>query len=186
MIAYSKILPLIICVSFILPVFPVFSEDNTKVTISEIHYQEKEITELSEIPLSAAKAGPHDKKLNHKVDELIGLLEAHKKSAEQGTDIDLLQEKVKEINTLLEEQKAGPPQLTLKEFQSSLCFNCHGPNDFSLSDKTRKQWRRLIEEDGHAIFENISWETPFQKHQILQFLIENAGNYRSEGIGVWE
>jgi len=185
-IAYSKILPLIICVSFFLPVFPVFSEENTKVTISEIHYQEKKISELSEIPLSAVQSGPHDKKLTHKVDELIDLLEAHKKSAEQGTDIDLLQEKVKEVNRLLEEQKAGPPQITLKEFHTSLCFSCHDINDFSPSDKTRKQWRRLIEEDGHAIFENISWETPFQKHQVLQFLIENAGNYRSEGIGVWE
>ena len=186
MIVYNRILFIVIFASFILPVFPVFSENSSKVTISEIHYQEKEISELSEIPISGANGGPQDKRLTHKVDELINLLEAHKKSAEQGTDIKLLKEKVEEINTLLEEQKAGPPPITLKEFHTSLCFNCHDISDFSPSDKTRKQWRRLIEEDGHAIFENISWETPFQKHQILKFLVENAGTYRSEGIGVWE
>lgn len=186
MIAYSKILPLVICASFILPVFPVFSENTKKVTILEIHYQEKKIKELPEIPLSAANAGSQDKKLTRKVDELIDLLEAHKKSVDQETDMGLIQEKVKEVNKLLEEQKTGPPRITLKEFQSSLCFNCHAPNDFLPSDKTRKQWMRLIEEDGHAIFENISWKTPFQKHQILKFLVENAGTCRAEGIGVWE
>ena len=186
MIAFKKIWLLCVFFSLIVPVSPGFSQNHDNLLISKIHFKEKEINELSEIPLHVSKSNPPDKKFALKVDELIDLLEAHKRAAEQGRDIDLLQKKVTEINKLLEERKNGPAKMTINEFHRSLCFNCHGVNDFSPSDRTPKQWRRLIEDDGHAIFENISWDTPFQKNQIAEFLIENAGTYRAEGIGLWQ
>ena len=181
----KKLLSLIVILNCILIVPPTLSQNNDNIIISRIQYTEKEITELSEIPLLVTKDKKRDEVFKHKVDELIDLLEVHKKAAEQGQDIDRLQEKVIEINQLLEEQKAGPPKISVIEFHHSICFKCHTVNDFSPKDKTQKQWRRLIEDDGHAIFKNISWETPDQKSQILEFLLDNAGSYRAEGIGLW-
>lgn len=161
------------------------AENDDYKLISKIQYTEKQISELSEISLYATKDKVHNEQFNNKVDELIYLLEMHKKAAEEGQDIDRLEETVKEINELIEDKKKGPPKFSMNDFHSSLCFKCHNIIDFSPSDKTMKQWRRLLEEDGHSIFEQISWESPYQKSQILEFLIENAGTYRAEGIGVW-
>jgi hypothetical protein len=162
-----------------------FADENEHVLISKIQYTAKQINELSEIPLYATKDTSHREQFNNKVDELIDLLESHKKAAEQGQGIDRLEATVSEINELIEVQKTGPPKLSLNDFNSSICFKCHTVNDFSPSDKTQKQWRRLLEDDGHSIFEKISWDSPYQKSQILEFFYDNAGNYRAEGIGVW-
>jgi hypothetical protein len=80
-----------------------------------------------------------------------------------------------------EEQKNGPPKIFLDDFHNAICFKCHTVNDFSPHDKTQKQWRCLIEANGHAIFAMISWETSYQKKQILEFLLKNAGPCRGEG-----
>jgi len=180
-----KIIIVIFCVSFTLLISISNAENNDQELIFKIQYTEKQISELPEIPLYATKNKAHNEQFNNKVDELIDLLEAHKKAAEQGRDIDQLQEKVFEINHLLEEQKVGPPRISVTEFYHSICFKCHTVNDFLPTDRTQKQWRRLIEDDGHAIFANISWESPYQKDQVLEFLIENAVSYRAEGIGLW-
>jgi hypothetical protein len=180
-----KTIIMIFCVSFILLTSISIAENNAQELISKIQYTEKQISELSEIPLYATKIETNKAQFTNKVDELIDLLEAHKKAAEHGQDIDRLEATVKEINELIEIQKTGPPKFSINDFHSSLCFQCHTVNDFSPSDKTQKQWRRLIEEDGHSIFEEISWDNAYQKNQILEFLIENAGTYRAEGIGVW-
>jgi len=172
-------------VSFILLIGISIAENNNPELISKIRYTEKQISELPEIPLSPTKDKIHKDQFNNKVDELINLLESHKKAVEQGQDIDRLEATVKEINELIEIQKTGPPKFSVNDFHSSLCFQCHDVNDFSASDKTQKQWRRFLEEDGHSIFEEIPWENPYQKNQILEFLIENAGTYRAEGIGLW-
>ncbi|MGM0453419.1 MAG: hypothetical protein ACQERN_09675 [Thermodesulfobacteriota bacterium] len=74
------------------------------------------------------------------------------------------------------------------EFSESICFKkCHQPADFSPAEKTRKQWRLLIGEDGHAIFKEINWESTRQKQRVMQYLLENAKNANAdaEGIGVW-
>jgi len=162
------------------------SESRKPAPIAEIQYIEKEIIELPEIGTFASKKNTKDAAFYSKVDELIGLLEQHKNAAEDGQQIDILQEKVEEVNDLLKLQSQGPPKIGLKEFDNSLCFRCHNTKDFSPSDKTSKQWRLLIEDNGHAIFDEILWEYPNQKEQILNFLLENAGNYRAEGIGVWD
>jgi hypothetical protein len=76
-----------------------------------------------------------------------------------------------------------------QEFESSICFQkCHQRNDFSPSDKTKKQWKALIEKSGHDVFEKLSWETPPKKEYVLLYLYENAKNteLKSEGIGVWK
>jgi hypothetical protein len=160
-------------------VFPSHSGDTDYPMVSEITYTEKEIHEMSPISMN-------DEKLIHsKVDELIELLESHKKAAAEGRDIEELQKTVNRINELIEEQKSGPSKLSLNHFHDGICFKCHALNDFSPADKTRKEWQYLIEDDGHAIFDNIPWENPWQKKQILEFLIENAGNHRAEGIGLW-
>jgi hypothetical protein len=75
------------------------------------------------------------------------------------------------------------------EFDSSMCFiKCHRRDDFSPSDKTKKQWQVLIEKNGHDIFEKLSWENPRKKEYVLLYLYENAKNaeVKSEGIGVWK
>ena len=75
------------------------------------------------------------------------------------------------------------------EFDSAVCFKkCHRRDDFSPSDKTRKQWQRLIENNGHDIFERISWENPQKKEYVLIYLYENARNpdFKAEGVGVWK
>lgn len=181
---FTKLLSVIFVSNFIFLV-PFALSDSTELIITTIQYTEKDLTELSEIPVYAAKNKVYDQQFQLKVDELIDLLEAQKNAAEKGHDIDRLQEKVIEINSLIEDKKEQLTNMSITEFHQTLCFKCHSVADFSPSDKTQKQWRRLIEDDGHAIFENISWETPYQKNQILEFLLENAGNYRAEGIGVW-
>jgi len=91
----------------------------------------------------------------------------------------------------------APPPLSAEEYSavikaeynSSVCFiKCHQKNDFSPSDKTRKQWQRLIEKNGHDIFETISWENALEKDYVLIYLYENARNpdFKTEGIGVWK
>ena len=75
------------------------------------------------------------------------------------------------------------------EFDSAVCFKkCHYKDDFSPADKTRKQWHRLIENNGHDIFKKISWENPQQKEYVLIYLYENARNpdFQAEGVGVWK
>lgn len=75
------------------------------------------------------------------------------------------------------------------EYDSGVCFKkCHQNNDFSPSDKTRKQWQVLIEKNGHDIFEKIIWETPLKRDYVLIYLYENARNpdFKTEGIGVWK
>lgn len=174
-----KTLFCIFCVSTLLPIYPSIAGNSEQHNVSEITYTEKEIQEISPIPFG------DEKLIQSKVDELIDLLESHKRAAAEGRDIDELQKTVHRINELIEEQKTGPSKLSINNFHDSICFKCHAPNDFSPSDKTRKEWRYLIEDDGHAIFENIPWENSMQKKQIVEFLIENAGNHRAEGIGLW-
>ncbi|MDA3896910.1 MAG: hypothetical protein PF482_12285 [Desulfobacteraceae bacterium] len=75
-----------------------------------------------------------------------------------------------------------------QEFENSICFKrCHNTGDFYPSDNTAKQWRLLIDQEGHAIFSDIPWESPQQKEQILDYLLNNARNTKpgSAGIGVW-
>ncbi len=74
-----------------------------------------------------------------------------------------------------------------KVFSGSVCFKCHGPADVNPSDKTRKQWWLLIEENGHAIFAEIPWSTPDEKKSILRYLLFHAKktNPQIEGIGLW-
>ncbi|MDA8404925.1 MAG: hypothetical protein M0Z56_12150 [Desulfobacteraceae bacterium] len=93
-------------------------------------------------------------------------------------------------------QKIPPPispeqysAMLKAEYDSSVCFKkCHSRNDFSPSDKTKKQWRLLIEKNGHDIYEKISWENPQKKDYILIYLYENARNpdFKAEGVGVWK
>ncbi len=91
----------------------------------------------------------------------------------------------------VKEEPAEPAhELRPDEFERSVCFTgCHKTGDFSASDKTKKQWLLLIEQEGHAIFEPIEWDTPRQKAEIMDYLLRNAGNSRTSlegGIGVWE
>ncbi len=79
-------------------------------------------------------------------------------------------------------------QILNQEFEQSICFKrCHLRNDFHPSDNTAKQWRLLIEKDGHAIFGKIHWENPQQKEHILNYLLMNARKLKPDvaGIGVW-
>jgi len=75
-----------------------------------------------------------------------------------------------------------------QEFDNAVCFKCHTKNDFRASDHTQKQWRMLIEEDGHAIFSKIPWKDDIQKETTLNYLLINARNNKPEssGIGVWK
>ncbi len=76
-----------------------------------------------------------------------------------------------------------------QEYDNSICFKrCHIKNDFAAPDYTEKQWRLLIEENGHALFSEIPWENPDKKEKILSYLLDNAvySGPTSEGIGVWE
>lgn len=75
-----------------------------------------------------------------------------------------------------------------REFENSICFKrCHNFDQIHPSDKTAKQWRLLIEKDGHAIFSRIPWKTPEQKEKVLDYLLQNAGKSTPgpAGIGVW-
>jgi hypothetical protein len=91
----------------------------------------------------------------------------------------------------------APPPISREEYSavvkagydSSVCFKkCHHSDDFSPSDKTRKQWQVLIEKNGHDIFKQIIWENPLQKEYVLIYLYENAKNpdFKAEGVGVWK
>lgn len=82
----------------------------------------------------------------------------------------------------------GQRQFESDGFSEAICFKkCHQPTDFSPADKTRKQWRLLIGEDGHAIFKKIDWDSPRQKKRVMHYLLKNAKNANAdaEGIGVW-
>jgi hypothetical protein len=75
-----------------------------------------------------------------------------------------------------------------QEFENSICFKqCHKSGDFYPSDHTAKQWQLLIDQGGHTIFSDIPWESPQQKKDIFDYLINNARKSRpdSAGIGVW-
>ena len=74
------------------------------------------------------------------------------------------------------------------DFENSICFKkCHRKNDFHPSGHTAKQWRLLIEADGHAIFEEIKWAGPQEKEEILNYLLRHAKDSKpgAAGIGVW-
>lgn len=89
----------------------------------------------------------------------------------------------------LEKKEKSLPPLPQNEFKNSICFKrCHSENDFSPSQKTRKQWIILIEKNGHAIFQKIPWESTEQKDQILIYLLRHArdANGIKEGIGIWD
>jgi hypothetical protein len=178
-VIFLKTLLLVLFFTVVLPVYPSCGAGSGPQKISEIIYTEKDIQELSPIAIEDEIA------VQTKVDELIDLLESHKRAVAEGHEMDGLQETVHQINQLIEQQKAAPARLSMNDFYRGICFECHAPNDFSPSDKTRKEWRYLIEDDGHMIFDNIPWETPWQKKQVLEFLLENAGNHRAEGIGLW-
>lgn len=180
-----KILLSVVFIGLILPANYVLAENPGCFVISKIEYTEKKITQLKEITLNPPGEFVKEDQFQGRVDELIALLEAQKRAAAQGRDLDRLQETVNEISVLLEEKKTGPAKMSMNDFHSSICFQCHTVNEFSPSDKTRQQWRRMIENEGHAIFKDIPWENTYQKQQILQFLLENAGTYRAEGIGLW-
>ena len=80
------------------------------------------------------------------------------------------------------------PQFTHVRFEHSVCFlQCHHQHKVSPADKTQKQWRLLIEDNGHDIFRPIQWESPEQKKVILNFLLQHARDAGpdTEGIGVW-
>lgn len=77
---------------------------------------------------------------------------------------------------------------TREDFDNSICFQkCHNPKRISPEDKPKNLWRLLIEEGGHDIFAEIPWESPEQKEQILQYLLNQAkkDEPESEGIGFW-
>lgn len=74
------------------------------------------------------------------------------------------------------------------EFENSICFRrCHNKNALHPDDNTAKQWRLLIEKDGHSIFRDIPWESQQEKQKILDYLLKNAKDAKpgSAGIGVW-
>jgi len=64
-----------------------YAENNDPELIFKIQYTEKQISELSEIPLYATKDKTNKEQFNTKVDELIDLLESHKKALGRGQDI---------------------------------------------------------------------------------------------------
>ncbi|PIP42602.1 MAG: hypothetical protein COX19_00570 [Desulfobacterales bacterium CG23_combo_of_CG06-09_8_20_14_all_51_8] len=78
--------------------------------------------------------------------------------------------------------------ITDQNFRDSVCFKrCHSATDFHPSDNTARQWRLLIEDDGHALFEEIPWESLQEKEEILNYLLNNSKNTSPApaGIGVW-
>ncbi len=75
-----------------------------------------------------------------------------------------------------------------REFENSICFKrCHSIDEIHPADKTAKQWRLLIEKEGHAIFSRIPWKNPEQKEKVLDYLLQNARKSTPgpAGIGVW-
>jgi hypothetical protein len=75
-----------------------------------------------------------------------------------------------------------------QDFRESVCFKrCHSVTDFNPSDNTARQWRLLIGDDGHALFEEIPWENLQEKEEILNYLLNNSKNTSPApaGIGVW-
>ena len=74
------------------------------------------------------------------------------------------------------------------EFQNSVCFKrCHGATDFRAEDRTARQWRLLIGENGHSLFEEIPWKSTQEKEEILNYLLRHSKDTRPApaGIGVW-
>ncbi|MDA3897109.1 MAG: hypothetical protein PF482_13290 [Desulfobacteraceae bacterium] len=79
-------------------------------------------------------------------------------------------------------------QAVRNEYENSVCFKrCHNNNDFLISDYSEKQWRLLLEENGHTIFDIIPWKNAQAKEKILQYLVNNACNSgpSAGGIGCW-
>ena len=86
------------------------------------------------------------------------------------------------------QEKNSQATFTRQDFDNSICFKkCHDPQNISPKDKPKNLWRMLIEENGHAIFADIPWQSEKQKESILQYLLTHAHNAEpeSEGIGVW-
>jgi len=86
------------------------------------------------------------------------------------------------------QEKNSQEGFTRQDFENSICFKkCHAPKSISPKDKPQNLWRMLIEENGHAIFADIPWQSRKQKEKILQYLLTHAHNAEpeSEGIGVW-
>lgn len=80
-------------------------------------------------------------------------------------------------------------QIIQQNYERSVCFKrCHNRNDFSAGAYTLKQWRLLIEKDGHALFCKIPWDDSYEKEKILKYLLKTASSQRPapEGIGIWE
>lgn len=80
------------------------------------------------------------------------------------------------------------PVIVDQKFQNSVCFKrCHSVSDFHPGDHTVRQWRRLIEDNGHALFEEIPWESQKEKEELLNYFLENAKSTSPSpaGIGVW-
>jgi hypothetical protein len=80
-------------------------------------------------------------------------------------------------------------QIIKQNYENSVCFKrCHSRNDFSAGAYSVKQWRLLIEKDGHAIFCKIPWSSSQEKEKVIKYLSKTASNHRpdTEGIGNWE
>ena len=85
-------------------------------------------------------------------------------------------------------KQTRPKPIPEDKFSGSVCFvKCHTPGSIDPSNYTMKQWRLLIEQDGHDVFDKIPWKNKTEKEQIYLFLIQHASDARrgSEGIGVW-
>ena len=68
-----------------------------------------------------------------------------------------------------------------QNFRDSVCFKrCHSVTDFNPSDNTARQWRLLIEDDGHALFEEIPWESLQEKEEILNYLLKKKDKNLNE------
>lgn len=73
-------------------------------------------------------------------------------------------------------------------YRDSVCFKrCHNISDFQPADHTARQWRLLIEKDGHSLFDEIPWQSQAEKEQVLNYLLEKSKNTSPApaGIGVW-
>jgi hypothetical protein len=57
----------------------------------------------------------------------------------------------------------------------------------AVRNEYEKQWRLLLEENGHTIFDIIPWKNAQAKEKILQYLVNNACNSgpSAGGIGCW-
>ncbi len=85
-------------------------------------------------------------------------------------------------------KQAPPKPISRDKFSNSICFTrCHSPGSIVPSNYTMKQWRLLIDQDGHDVFEKIPWKSKKEKEEIYLFLLQHASDAKrgSEGIGVW-